>query len=226
MKNKRQIILPAILLASIFIIIGCSAKKNTNSNLVNLQLNKAAVAAYYADGQYDADVTKISEEADVYLAKTIKSGKYIKPAIIFDIDDTLLNNYPVYKRMGFRFSPSIWKQWVNLGTIPAIIPMQALYAKYIEQVDVFIITGRNVFQKSQTTRNLKSVGYQGWTTIFFKEEWDRKLTAKQYKMRIISQLIEENGYQIIASFGDQESDFGRDISGKEFKLPNFLYITK
>jgi len=224
--NKRQNLFFALFLVSIIIAAGCSAKITTNPPLVNLQLNKIAVAAYYADGQYDAEVVKLAKEADVYLAKTIASGKYDKPAIIFDIDDTLLNNYPVYKRMGFRFSPSIWKQWVNLGSSPAIEPIQALYAKYVDDVDVFIITGRNVFQKAQTTRNLKHAGYKDWTNLFFKEEWDRKLTAEQYKTRIVSQLVKENGYQIIANFGDQESDFGVDILGKKFKLPNYLYVTR
>ena len=226
MRKSCRAFIASVLIMSVVVTTGCSSPKNTVAPLANLQANKIAVSEYYADGQYEADVLKIAEDADKYLSKTLQSNRYSKPAIVFDIDDTLLNNYPIYKRMGFRFSSALWRQWINLGNIPAIEPMQALFAKYVDKVDVFIITGRNVFQKAQTVRNLKSKGYEGWTSVFYKQEWDRELTARQYKARTMKQLVESDGFQIIANFGDQESDFGFEISGRNFKLPNYLYVTK
>ncbi|QJB57708.1 HAD family acid phosphatase [Pseudodesulfovibrio sp. zrk46] len=219
----KQYILNLIIL--VMILTGCTAQITTTNGPVNLQTNMDAVAAYY-NGQYDKDVLKLSIEADIFIAKTLKSRQYNKPAIVFDVDDTLLNNYSFYQRNGFQFRRSLWEQWVNMANIPAIAPIQSLYAKYVDRVDIFIVTGRNVFQRSQTLRNLKGQGYDNWTGIFFKEEWDRKLTAKQYKTRIINQIQNTSDVQIIANFGDQESDFGSDIIGRSFRLPNLLYVTE
>jgi len=208
-------------------MMGCTAKvTTTQSNLVNLQQNKQAVDTYYTEGQYISDVASIVEGASKYLNSALASGKYSKPAIVFDVDDTLLANNQIYKDMGYSFSLRMWRQWINMAQIPSIDPMRELYATFVGDVDIFIITGRNVLQKSQTLRNLKEAGYGGWKTVFFRQQWDVDLTAELYKSKIISQLINEEGYQIIANFGDQESDFGVTIQGKNFKLPNYLYITK
>lgn len=206
---------------------GCTVQKTvTDPALVNLQQNKAAIVTYYDTGKYEEEIKSIATEAENYINRILKSGRYNKPAIIFDIDDTLLNNYPFYQRTGFRFSSSTWKQWVNIGEIPSIKAMHGLFLTYVDKIDVFIITGRSVFQRAQTIRNLKSQGYDGWKNIFFKEEWDRGLSAKQYKYRILKQIVEKDKYQFIANFGDQESDFAYPINGRNFKLPNYLYITK
>lgn len=223
MKNYNTYI---VIMLAILTFAGCNAKETTVPPLINLQVNNEAVDAYYSNGQYDKEVAKIAAEADVYIKKNLKSGKIRKPALVFDIDDTLFANHSLYKRMGYRFSLRLWTQWVNAGDIPALEPMKELLLRYCDQMDVFIITGRNVFQKAQTIRNLQGKGISGWTTVFFKEAWDRELSATEYKSRILKQLMEKEGYFIVANFGDQESDFPIPIQGQNYKLPNYLYITK
>ena len=79
---------------------------------------------------------------------------------------------------------------------------------------------------SPDTRNLETQGIDGATTVIFKQAWDRELKASEYKKKVMTQLIEEGGYQIIANIGDQESDFSVKIPGKNFKQPNYLYVLK
>lgn len=210
----------------VIVLSGCVAKPNCNPALVNLQENLNAVDVYYSDGAYEEDIKAIVMDADIYLTKTLNLMRHDKPAIIFDIDDTLLSNIQIYQRMNYRFRSTAWQQWVNRAQIPAIPPVQSLFMKFKDKADIFIITGRNVLQRAQTMRNLEHVGYSGWKTIFFKEAWDRELNAEQFKTKIINQLIVSEGYQVIANFGDQESDFKASIQGRNFKLPNYLYVTQ
>lgn len=226
MYKSVKIFFLITLTLSLLLATGCVAKKtDTNPGLVNLQQAQVAAKEYYT-GQYLEDVTVIANEGRAYIESELSSGKYDKPAVVFDIDDTLLNNHPVFSDMQYCFSARAWRRWINMARIPAIEPMLELYKSIVGDVDVFIITGRNILQKSQTTRNLKRDGYGEWTNLFFRQKWDVDLTAMEYKARIIKQLVEEDGYQIIANFGDQESDFGGVIPGRNFKLPNYLYITK
>lgn len=216
-----------IVIASFLLLTACTANRQCDETLRNLQQNRADVDAYYSNGAYEKEVAAIAMEADQYIEKAVSSGSYAKPALIFDIDETLLDNHTFYKeRLRYRFSPTLWKQWVNIGQAPALEPVRDIFLKYKDQMDIFIITGRNILQRAQTLRNLKGQGIDGWTTIFFKQAWDRELSAREYKKRIVQQLKEKEGYTFIANIGDQESDLGAAIQGKNFKLPNYLYITK
>ena len=225
-KSIRNTMLVVLILA-LFLATGCASKKtNNNPYLVNIQEARVAVHKYYTDGQYLEDVAAIAKEGQAYIESELASGKYDKPAVIFDIDDTLINNHQVFMDMQYSFSSREWQRWINMAQIPALEPMLELYKAINGDVDVFIITGRNILQKSQTIRNLKNDGYDNWTNLFFRQKWDIDFTAMEYKSRIITQLVEKDGYQIIANFGDQESDFGGISTGRKFKLPNYLYITK
>jgi len=98
-------------------------------------------------------------KADTYIEKALQSGKYDKPAIIFDIDDTLLDKHIFYERIGFRFISSAWRQWIDYAKIPALPPTRDLFVKYVDKVDIFIITSRSVMLRAQTLRNLEAQGY-------------------------------------------------------------------
>lgn len=216
------------LLVMVFITsAGCASHSTTDAqHPVNLQENLFNVAQYYEKGAYMRDVKSVAAEADDYIANSLKTRKFIKPAIVFDIDETLLNNHPMYQKTGYRFIPSVWKRWVDSAEIPAVDPIRELYLKYVDSVDVFIVTGRNVFQRAQTMRNLENRGIHGATMVFFKEAWDKDLTAVEHKTKVVQQLVDKEGYEVIANIGDQSSDFGATIQGANFKLPNYLYISR
>ncbi len=205
---------------------GCVSQSHEIS-LVNIQQARSAVITYHSSGQYERDIELISNDAMRYLKRTIASGKYDKPAIVFDIDETLLSNYSAQQEMGFNFNPRYWRYWVNLSKAPAIKPILRLYNYALEKdIDVFIITGRKKANQKQTVMNLTQQGYHDWTNLFFKEKWDEERAAADYKSRIRKQLVEHDGYQIIANVGDQESDLTGGFAQKVFKLPNYIYIIR
>ena len=55
-----------------------------------------------------------------------------------------------------------------------------------------------------------------------KDEADQNVTTAQYKLEQRREL-EEQGYSIVATIGDQWSDFDGGHSGYVVKLPNYLY---
>ena len=69
---------------------------------INLSDAKQAVIYYYDSGEYVKDVNKQTSKAKQYLEKRTKNNQDNKKlAIIMNIDDTALFNYPIYKKNDF-----------------------------------------------------------------------------------------------------------------------------
>lgn len=208
-----------------FILAGCQAQKTKGPELVNIETAINRVVEYHKSGQYDADVAAVAQEGRLFIDKALASGKFDKPAVVFDIDETLLSNYSAFESMKFSFNQRTWQRWVNSAKAPAIEPMLELYNYLIQQgVSVFIITGRKEKSLRQTKKNLTKSGYVDWTNLFLRQKWAVDIPAETYKTKIRQQLVEKDGYQILASFGDQESDLSGGFAEQTFKLPNYIYL--
>lgn len=193
----------------------------------NLDHAKAAVARYVSSGDYARDVAAVALRANKYLAKRLaqppKPGE--KRAIVFDIDETALSNLPHIMAQDFGYVPAVWKQWVNSAQARAIVPVQVVYDMAVRAgVAVFFITARSPDDAAATEKNLRAVGYETWTKIYYKPD-DLASTARAYKTGIRRQLVAE-GYTIIANIGDQESDLAGGYAERTFKLPNPVYLVK
>ncbi|HKB57027.1 MAG TPA: HAD family acid phosphatase, partial [Lacunisphaera sp.] len=141
------------------------------------------------------------------------------------IDETTLSNLSHILDNDFSYVPKTWDGWVAEGRAPAIIPVQAVYETVVRaKVDVFFITGRRERDRPGTERNLREVGYETWTKIFFKPN-DFTETTRAFKIDMRRKLMAD-GYIIIANIGDQDSDLAGGYAERYFKLPNPFYITK
>ena len=58
-----------------------------------------AVDRYITSGRYDADFARVVEDASAYLEERAKL--VARPAIVLDIDETALLNWPAYKANGW-----------------------------------------------------------------------------------------------------------------------------
>ncbi len=67
----------------------------------NLGEHKSKLSVYKASGQYDSDLAAVAAEAKQYLQERL--GKVSKPAIVLDIDETALSNYPALKINDYGF---------------------------------------------------------------------------------------------------------------------------
>ena len=72
-----------------------TAQTATIPNLYDVQKQ---IADYIESGRYEADVAKVADEARAWIEQRAKTAT--RPAIVLDIDETSLSNWPAYRVNG------------------------------------------------------------------------------------------------------------------------------
>jgi acid phosphatase len=202
-----------------------------NINTVKKQLNN------YQAGNYEYDIGAVLADARVYVER--RAAQVSKPAVVLDIDETSLSNWPNIKADDFGFINNIqcstdpalpcgFNNWVGTGTAPAITPTREFFDAVIAQgVAVFFITGRLESQRAVTIDNLEKAKFKGWTRLITLPDADKAKPISIFKSAARAD-IEHEGYTIIANIGDQLSDLASDAGGPhaecKFKVPNPFYF--
>lgn len=183
---------------------------------------KQAVKAYHDSGRYEEDIRQVVRQASAYLQGRLGGGG--KLAIVLDIDETSLSNWPQLVNIDFGFFGSAWNAWVDKGEAWAIGPTLDLFNYARSQgVAVFFITGRTQSQSQATEENLRKAGYDGWAAITYVADGTSYSFAASYKSAA-RKAIAEQGYTIVLSIGDQQSDLSGGYAERGFKLPNPFYL--
>lgn len=197
----------------------------------NLGEHKAKLTAYKTTGQYDADLSAVATEAKQYLNERL--GKVEKPAIVLDIDETALSNYPALKINDYGFiiggacdlekGPCGFLAWIDMAKGAAIATTLELFRFARENnIAVFFITGRPERTREATEKNLREVGYDGWEKVVLKPNDMKVPSAADYKAPVRCE-INAQGYNIVVNMGDQPSDLAGGCAEKSFLLPNPYY---
>ena len=192
---------------------------------LNLTLHKRELLDYIHSGEYAKAVANVALQANKYLVRRLRhpapAGK--KLAIVFDIDETTLSNLSQILANDFGYVPEVWNKWVAVGQATAIIPVQTVYDTAVRaKIDVFFITGRREVDRAATERNLREVGYDTWTKIYFMPTDNPALNTAGFKTDVRRKLTAE-GYLIVANLGDQNSDVVNGYAERYFLLPNPFY---
>src|SRR5215472_1447714 len=202
---------------------------------------------YYRCTAYESDVAKVLAAAEKWVAA--RAPQVSKPAIVLDIDETSLTNWPrIYQDDFARIpngacdlkvgDPCGDLDWQQSATAQALGPTLKFYkaARCVEQpspctpIDVFFITGRREILHNHekpsewTLRNLKLAGYGDIAPDhLYMREPDSSGGVADYKTskRID---VESHGFVIIASVGDQKSDLAGGHAEMTFKVPNPFYF--
>jgi acid phosphatase len=181
---------------------------------------------------YDADVAAVFESAQKFIEQGTSEAK--RPALVLDIDETSLTNWPNLQADDFGFvadgtcdelpaGPCGFNDWVLKGSAQAIEPAHKLFeAAKAKGVAVIFITGRPNSQRDITILNLDHAGYEGWTELRTRPDGEGG-TVQDYKTKQRIN-VEAEGYTIIANAGDQMSDIDGGHSGCTFKVPNPFYF--
>jgi predicted secreted acid phosphatase len=180
----------------------------------NLDLIKQELIEYHDSGHYLQDQRAAISKAKQYLMAHLAANKNGKPlAIIFDIDDTALSNYPKLLKRDFSSTETEINKSYNDPSSPAIQPTLELYqfAK-AHQVDVFFITGRPEAYRQPTEQNLKLMGYKNWNALIMRRD---KAEARNE--------IEKKGYDIVLNMSDQARDLKGGHADRMIKMPNPYY---
>jgi acid phosphatase len=221
----------ARLLIALALLSNACASGSKPSGVPNLFETQRQVAAYIDSGRYDADCARVAARARSYLDE--RAGKVKKPAAVFDIDETSLSNWPAYRVNGWtRLTAGecdlekgpcglrAWQAMAKSKAIPATLDL-ARHARSLG-VAVFFITGRPANLRDATERNLRAEGYE-WDGVVLLPEGASFKSASDFKAPERRRLAEQ-GYTILISIGDQESDLAGGFAERTFKLPNPVYF--
>lgn len=203
---------------------------------------------YYRCHDYEEDVAKVLASAERWIAN--RAPQVSQPAIVLDIDETSLLNWPrIYQdnyayiangtcQIGTVGDPCGDLDWQQSGLAPAIGPTLHLYgvARCIDQlepctpIEVFFVTGRIEKEHNYelaslwTLRNLDDAGY-GLVSRdhLYVRDVSSVGAVADYKSSARAD-IEGRGFTIIANIGDQYSDLAKGHAEMAFKVPNPFYF--
>jgi predicted secreted acid phosphatase len=201
---------------------------------LNIGIIKTLLFEYHQK-YYDADVAAVFDSAQKYIDQNAAHTR--RPALVLDIDETSLTNWPNLLADDFGFvadgpcdvlpkGPCGFNQWILKGRAKAIEPARKLFeVAKAKGVAVIFITGRPDSQRDITILNLDHAGYEGWTELRTRPDRDNLPTVQAYKTAERTK-VEAEGYTIIANVGDQMSDIDGEHSGCRFKVPNPFYFIR
>lgn len=200
-----------------------------HTHLPNLDTVKTELVRYHDSGLYNRQIFDVDGQANRYLTQRISennaSSHPKKLAIVLDIDETSLSNYPNMLSMNFGGSSQDVTNAILKGRDPAIQPTLELF-KTAEKnhVAVFFVTGRSSNLRPATVKNLDAAGYFAYDGLYMKPDRYNHTSVTPYKSSVRKQ-IEAKGYDIVLNVGDQDSDLAGGFADEAVKIPNpFYYI--
>lgn len=136
-------------------------------------------------------------------------NEQLKPAVILDLDETVLDNsafnaYLIENNM--EHNPSIWGQWV-MAAEARLVPGAKEFLQVVESknVKIFYVTNRNKEGEEFTRKNLEALGLplyeneDNLLTRYERKEWGSDKTTRR------NFLAEK--YRILFLVGDALGDF-------------------
>ena len=145
--------------------------------------------------------------------------RVLRPAVIMDIDETILDNSPFEARLlakGIAYDATLWQDWVAEAKAKPI-PGALEFVRYAQArgVAVFYVTNREAAQKPATRSNLATAGFplrDGVDTLYCRGErpdWGSDKTTRRAEIT--------PHYRILLLFGDDLGDF---VSGVNTSVAN------
>ena len=193
----------------------------TSEETVNLSVAREEVKQYYESGKFDEELDAVIDDAK---EKFNKVNVRKNSAVIFDVDETALDNYELAEMMGFGYVYEMNKKWNAEMKAPAIKPVKELYDFLLSRgAKIIFLTGRNFPEYEVTYENLRKAGYTVFDTLITQIGDEKKMKAREFKSSKRVWLT-ENGYEIVGTVGDQWSDLEGEYHGIQVKIPNYLYL--
>jgi len=208
----------ALVLLLTLIFISCSSNQ-----IVNLRTAKDIVKDYYESGKFDVEMDEVIKDAKEKFSKVTVSKNSV---VIFDVDETALNNYGLAKLMDFGYVYDLNKKWNEELKAPAIPQVKDLYNYLLGRgTKIIFLTGRNTNEYEVIYKNLIQTGYTKFDTLITQREDEQNLKSMEFKSKKRTEITQQ-GYEIIGTVGDQWTDLNGPYTGIKIKLPNYLYEIK
>ncbi len=200
---------------------------------LNVDKVKRLLLDYHAR-YYEIDMAAVFDAARAFIEQN--ATQWERPALVLDIDETSLTNWPNLLADNFGFidsgacdalpnGPCGFTQWVLKASARPVEPARKLFeAAKAKNIAVIFITGRHDNVRDATILNLDHAGFEGWAELRTRPNRDDLKTVAEYKTAE-RMKVEAEGYTIIANVGDQLSDVTGAPAGKcVFKVPNPFYF--
>lgn len=223
-----------LLILILFGLSACTTPENkTQSGNLNstLWIQTSVEYQMLCEQTYKMALSKLDEAiADsTWTALSEQTNDYYQllPAIIVDVDETVLNNSPFFARSikkGTSYSDSLWQAWVKETRAKGIPGAKAFIKKVKEKgVKVFFVTNRTL--KGPTLENLQkeidpNIKAEAVMCKYEKPEWNH---SKVERRKEIAQ-----DYRVLMLVGDDYNDFTylRKISPAERILKSKNHINQ
>ncbi|OIK11482.1 5'-nucleotidase, lipoprotein e(P4) family [Bacillus sp. MUM 116] len=156
-----------------------------------------AKALYYQG--YNVGKMRLNE-----ILKKKPKKKALKPAVVLDIDETILDNspYQAWNVVSGKAYPLNWNEWINSAQAKPL-PGAIDFLKYANAkgVEIYYISNRTEVQKDATIKNLKSVGapQADAAHVLLKQPGEK---GKEIRRQQVAKT-----HNIVLLFGDNLGDF-------------------
>ncbi|MBB3456955.1 acid phosphatase [Rhizobium sp. BK313] len=176
---------------------------------------KANALGAYALAHYRLDEALADKSWTAAPAEQTGAFQDLPPAIILDVDDTVLNTSP-YQAWNVinstSFTPDSWNKYVNAERDVAI-PGAVEFTQYAASkgVKVFYVTNRTADEEKPTVEEMKRFGFpmgDNVDTFLSAKEQPDWGSAKGTRRAFIAK-----NYRILLMFGDNLGDFTDDYKG-------------
>lgn len=234
MRNQRFILAIALSLAAAtstaqrppVFSIDAPAERISNLDLLKKQIKQ------YHDctctcGCYTHDLDVQASKAIAFLRRRAaqRPGHNEQLAVVFDIDETSLSNYPEMLKADFAYDGRAFDAWVQSAQARAIPASLRIYnvARKLG-VSVFFITGRHDDEREATERNLRAQGFDNWQQLTLRAVAGGPATTMEYKSAARAAIVAQ-GYTLVLNVGDQWSDLkGKPQAEFSVKYPDPFYF--
>ena len=222
--NLRRWLAPLALIAALTMAAPVLAQDPPSSDLLNAVLWMQRSVEYKATalGAFALARIRLDQalaDRNWTGAPKEQTGAYqsLPPAVILDIDETILDNsgYQAWMVLkGTSFDPKTWNAYVNTVTSVAI-PGAVEFAKYADSkgVKVFYITNRTAEEEAPTRKNLEKFGFPmggNVDTMLMTRKQPDWGSAKGTRRAHVAK-----SYRVLLNLGDNFGDFVDEYRGNE-----------
>ncbi len=235
-RHARRLRGVALALVVGALAVGCTATRaprpatNAPRTIPTFYETQRQISEYIDSGRYDAEFAKVVAAASAWLEERAPAVR--RPAIVLDIDETSLSNWRAYRLNGWarilggecdlEHGPCGIRAWQAMAHATALAPTLHLVERARQLgVAVFFITGRPSELRAVTEQNLREQGFT-WDEVILLPSDQRFASGVDFKAPA-RQRIAAEGYTILLSMGDQQSDLDGGFAERTFKLPNPVY---
>jgi len=187
---------------------------------VNLSVARESVKEYYESGKFDEELDNVIREAKDKFSKVEFTENSV---VIFDVDETALNNYEISKKMGYGYVYEMVHEWTHDAKVPAFPQVKELYDYLLSKGSkIIFLTARRDDEYDATYKNLINQGYTEFDTLITKNKNEYGMKSVDFKSTKRDELVRK-GYGILGTVGDQWGDMEGPHHGIQVNIPNYLY---